>query len=678
MSGFEVGVLAQLALATVALGAALGMPATVLRGRVAGAAVVALGAAGCLTGGVALAGSSVSGAVSGAAQGAAGGLTLATPVAGLDLGWAPTPLGGLFTLLAGAVAVLAGLYAIGYAHGPAGSRTAWGALAVFVLAMQLVPLSADVVTFLFGWEAMAIGSSVLVLAEHARRPAVRTAGLWYAVMTHLSFLLVAAGLAVLAAQAHDVRFARIAASTPSTTAASLAFLLATTGFASKAGAVPLHVWLPRAHPEAPSHVSALMSAAMVKMGIFGVLLVATVLLPSGPSWWALVLLGLGVPSALYGILQASVASDLKTLLAYSTTENVGLILLAVALAMLTHGSRPAVAATALTAAVLLTISHAAFKATLFLAAGSIVHATGERSLDRMGGLATRMPVTTVALGIGSLGAAALPVTSGFAAEWALLQSLIHADAHIDRLTTALLPLVMAVVALTAGLALLTFAKVFGISALARPRSPATAGARDVSTTMRAAMLLGAALVLGLGLAPGWVARAVATALPPGAVASTATGALVLPGVRASLHPVALSLLALGLTAPVVVVWLVLARRAPREPVELGWGCGGVRTSPRMQYTASSYAEPLLRVFDDALAPTRDVTVSHAEESRHTVRTMAYTQRVADVVEVRVYAPAVAAMVRLGDRARTVQNGSIHRYVAFSFAALLLVLLGVLA
>ncbi|MEO7754161.1 MAG: proton-conducting transporter membrane subunit [Terracoccus sp.] len=665
MTPFTASLAAQLVLAVAAVIAATAMRRDPTRNVLAGAALVFVGGAGVVSGALAL-------------GGAGGGISVNTALGGVTLAWGPTPLGGLFTLIAGAVTVLAALYAIGYAHGAAASRTAWSALVVFALGMQLVPLARDIISFLLVWEAMAIGSTVLVLTEHAQRPTVRPAGLWYAAVTHLSFLLVAVGLAVLAADAGTTSFEGIAASEVSGSVATWVFVLTVVGFAAKAGAVPLHVWLPRAHPEAPSHVSAMMSAAMVKMGIFGILLVATVLLPDGPGWWGLIILALGVPSALYGILQASVASDLKRLLAYSTTENIGLILIAISVALLTRESRPGVAATALLAALLLTVSHAAFKTTLFLGAGAILHATGERDLDRMGGLAVRMPLTTIAFALGSLGAAALPVTSGFVAEWTLLQSIIHADARTDRLTTALLPLVMGVVALTAGLALLTFTKAFGIATLARPRSEAVAAARETPPTMWAAQLLAAGSVLAIGLAPGLVSAALAGALPAGAVATTSTGALSLPGVDAQLDPIALTVLALVLTLPVVTIAARLARRVPRRHVDIGWGCGGVRTSSRMQYTATSYAEPLVRVFDDALAPTRDVTVSHAEESRHTVRAIAYSQRVVDIVEARLYAPAVTALVRLGDRARAVQNGSIHRYVGFSFVALLIVLVGVMA
>ncbi len=664
MSLFAGTVIGQLACFTIAVLAAIGSRTTGARNLSTGVAAIALGVCGMASGVVAL-------------SGAATTVSLPTALPAVTLVWEGTPLGGIFAVIAGVVVVICTLYGIGYAHGPASSRTGWAAYAVFVLGMQIVPLAGDVVGLLIAWEVMAIGSSILVVSDHAHRPGVRKAGLWYAVMTHLSFLLLAAGLGVLAASAGSVSFPAIATTPRGGTSASIAFLLAVLGFATKAGAVPLHIWLPRAHPEAPSHVSALMSAVMVKMGIYGVLLLTTRLLPYGPSWWALVVLGLGIPSALYGILQASVASDLKRLLAYSTTENVGLILIALAVAMLTRQTRAGVSAVALIAVFLLIVSHAAFKTTLFLAAGSILHRTGERDLDRMGGLAARMPVTTIALAIGALGAAALPATSGFIAEWSLLQSLIHADGRTDRLTTAVLPFVMGVVALTAGLALLTFTKAFGIAALARPRSDGAASATESPRAMRAALLLAASLVVALGLIPGVIVSAISPALPEVTRPTAYRAALVLPGAQATLDPTALVLLALVVTLPLVTAGWALARRVPRQRSELAWGCGGVRTSPRMQYTATSYAEPLVRIFDDALAPTRDISVTHAEESRFTVRAMAYSQRVVDVIEARGYAPLVQALARLGDWGRSVHNGSIHRYLAFSFAALLVVLLGVL-
>jgi hydrogenase-4 component B len=669
MTVVQAGLSAQLVLAALAVLVAFLAPDR-SRSRLAGGAAAALGIAGVVTGAAAM-----------ASTGAARGLRvpIALPLeAPLDpLLLAPDELGGVFLLLAGSVVAMTAVYGIGYASGAAASRSGWAAFAVFALGMQLVPAAADVVSFLLAWELMALGSTILVLADHRLRAAVVPATLWYAVMTHLSFLLLLGGFAVLASAADGTSFTAIAGAGVTGGTASVAFVLLLAGFATKAGLVPLHVWLPRAHPEAPSHVSAAMSAAMVKMGVYGVLLVLLRLLPAGPSWWGVLLLVLALSSALYGILQASVASDLKVLLAYSTTENVGLILTAVAVAVLLNGAgQPGIADVALTAALLLAVSHAAFKTVLFLGAGSVLHATGERNLDRLGGLAPTMPVTSITFGVAALGAAALPVTSGFAAEWVLLQSLIHGEGTSDQLVAVALPITVSVVALTAGLALLTFVKAYGIAFLARPRSDGAARAREANAPMRVAMLIGTAAVIGLGLAPGPVAAALARAVGASGVEVVGTLGVSLPAVSALLDPVVLVLLAAVVAIPVALAQLAAARRAPRRDVDLAWGCGGIRVSPTMQYTATSYAEPLVRVFDDALQPRRDLQVSHADESQYLVSRVRFRQRVSDVVSDRIYEPVARGALGLGVSARRLQNGSIHRYLGFSFAALLIVLVAV--
>ena len=669
MSVVTAGTLAQLGLAALAVLLAALAPAR-LRSAFAGTAAAALGVAGLVTGLAAM-----RDATPGAGVRIPIALPLDLPLQALVL--APDQLGGVFLALAGAVVAVTAVYGIGYASGPAASRTGWAAFAVFSLGMLLVPAAADVVSFLLAWEAMAIGSTVLLLAEHRARAEVVPATQWYAVMTHASFLLLLAGFSVLAAGAGGTGFATITAAGITGSTAAVGFVLMLAGFATKAGLVPVHVWLPRAHPEAPSHVSAAMSAAMVKMGVYGVLLVTLRLLPPGPQWWAVLLLALALASALYGILQASVATDLKRLLAYSTTENVGLILVAVAVTLLLRGAgQGEVGDVALTAALLLAVSHAAFKTVLFLAAGSVLHGTGERDLDRLGGLAVRMPTTALAFGVAALGAAALPVTSGFAAEWVLLQSLIHGDGRDEVLLAILLPITVAIVALTAGLALLTFVKAYGIAFLARARSDAAAHGHEAGAAMRAAMLLGTIAVLALGLAPGPISVALAEAVGAEGVQSVGLFGVSLPGVDALLDPIALALLAAVCLLPVAAVSVSAARRAPRRDVDLAWGCGGIRVSPRMQYTATSYAEPLVRVFDDALQPSRDVVVTHADESRYLVSRVRFRQRVSDLVSDRLYDPVVRVVSRGGVAARRLQNGSIHRYLGFSFTALVIVLLAV--
>jgi hydrogenase-4 component B len=655
------GLTVQLLVAAVAVLVTVAVPRT-LRGVTGGLSCAAVSLTGAVTGAMAMAGG-------------VGAIVIPTALRLDPVTLAPDRLGGLFMLVVSVVGVLISVYGMGYARGPSASRTGWAALAVFLLGMQLVPAAADAVSFLLGWEVMALGSTVLLLADHVQRPAVRSAALWYAAMTQLSFLLLLAGFSVLATASGGTPFAAMASVPARSATASVAFVALVLGFGSKAGLVPVHVWLPRAHPEAPSHVSAAMSAAMVKMGVYGVLLVCVRLLPGGPSWWGVLLVALGGVSAIYGILQASVASDLKRLLAYSTSENVGLMVLALGASVLLRSYGAAAAAeVALTACLLLVVSHAAFKATLFLAAGSVLHATGERDLDRLGGLGVRMPWTAAAFGVASLGAAALPVTSMFVAEWTLLQSLIHGARPQDRLVAVVMPGAVAVVALTAGLALLTFVKAYGIGFLARPRSPAAAAAREVPVAMRIAPVAGAVAVVALGLVAGPLAAALAATVRADAVTTVGMAGLDLPGVGALLDPVALTLLSAAVAVPVLVAALMSARRHPRRASALAWSGGGARVSPRMQYTATSYAEPLLRVFDDALQPTRDLQVTHVEESRYLVQRMEYSQDLVDVVEGRLYRPVLAFAGWVGLQARRLQNGSIHRYLGYSFAALLVVLL----
>jgi len=660
VSGVELGLDSQLVLALVAAVVAALAP-TRLRPALAGVLAASVGVAGAITGVLVLAGER--GRVD---------VPMSLPLG--DVGLDPNPLGGFFMVVVGAVGAVAAVYAIGYARGPASSRTSWAALPLFLGSMQLVPAAGDAVSFLLLWELMAIASTVLVLTEHAGRAEVREAARWYAGLTQLSFMLLLLGFAVLAADGGGTGFDSMASVEPGSPSASVAFVLLATGFATKAGIVPVHVWLPRAHPAAPSHVSAVMSAAMVKMGVYGAMLVSLRLLPDGPGWWGLLLIAFGAVSAVYGILQASVTSDLKRLLAYSTTENVGLMFLALGTALLLRsvGVRgPADAA--LAACLLLVASHAAFKSTLFLGAGSVLHASGERDLDRMGGLGSRMPVTSFAFGVGALGAAALPVTSGFMAEWALLQSLIHGAQPEDRLVAVAMPMAVAVVALTAGLALLTFVKAYGIGFLARPRSPGSAAAHEVTWTMQVAMVVSATSVLALGLVPGMVATAVARAGGLSGVSSVGWAGIELSGVNAVLDPVALSLMAALFGVPVLAVSVAAARRRPRRRMELAWGCGGVRVSPRMQYTATSYAEPLARVFDDALRPERDIEVTHTSESRYLVERVQFRQQLDDVIETKLYRPVLAVADNVGLAARRLQNGSIHRYLGYSFVALVAVL-----
>jgi formate hydrogenlyase subunit 3/multisubunit Na+/H+ antiporter MnhD subunit len=580
------------------------------------------------------------------------------------------PLGGVFTAVAGAVTVAAAVYGIGYTRRGLDSRTVQAALPLFVAAMLLLPAAASVATFLLLWEAMAAASLLLVLAEHRRRTEVAEAGLWYAVMTHAGMVTILLGLLLFGAEAGGETFAQLRAAEMSPAARSTVFLLTLVGFASKAGAVPLHVWLPKAHPEAPSHASALMSAAMVNLGVYGILRVDFDLLGGGPTWWWLLVLAAGAVSALYGILQAAVATDLKRLLGYSTTENLGLILLGVGAAGMfaTAGNR-ALAGLALAAALLHVVNHAGFKTLLFLAAGSVQHATGTRDLDALGGMQGRMPATTGLFAVGALAAAALPPGNGFISEWLLLQSLIHALPATAVSTAVTMPLAVAVIALTAGLGVATFVKALGVGFFAKARTPAAEKATEAGPAMLAGMGLAAAACVGLALTPTWLvpglARAVAVAVPGTGSATTGRLTLQLSGITGSMSPLliaaALAVAAAGTLAALRVFGAQRARRAARL-----WDCGGGGLTARTEYTATSFAEPLQRVFDDVLRPEQDIDVTHVQESRYLVDTIQYRRRVPDRIEHRLYAPILAAIRAWGEAGRRLATGSVHRYLGYGF------------
>ncbi|OBG93315.1 hypothetical protein A5697_05515 [Mycobacterium sp. E3251] len=596
------------------------------------------------------------------------------PLAGVELRL--DPLGGFFMALTGAVALAVGLYTIGYARRERLGPVALAVLPAFVAAMLLVPAAGSVTTFLLVWELMAVASLVLVLTDHTR-PMVRSAGLMYAVMTQLGFVAILVGLLVLSAAGGADRFADLHRIPQG--ARTAAFLLTLAGFGSKAGLVPLHAWLPRAHPEAPSPVSALMSAAMVNLGVYGICRVDLQLLGPGPRWWGLTLMVVGGVSALYGVVQASVATDLKRLLAYSTTENLGLITLALGAATLfaaAGANAPATIAAA--AAMLHLVAHAAFKSLGFLAAGSVLAATGLRDLDRLGGLARRMPVTTSLFGVAALGASGLPLGAGFVSEWLLLQSLIHSAREHSAVLALTTPLAVGAVALTTGLGVAAMVKAFGIGFLARPRTEQAAQAREAPHTMLAGMALAAAACLMLAVAPAVVASALhqAVAALPAARPTefTSLGAMVrLPGVPGSIAPgvIAAGVVVATLTAATLARWRRSRRPAPATLPP--WACGADDLTARMQYTATSFAEPLQRIFDDILRPDTDIEVTHSIESRYLADKITYRTRIADAIEERCYAPVIRGVGVAAALMRRAHTGSVHLYLAYGALGVLIVL-----
>lgn len=586
-------------------------------------------------------------------------------------------LGALFLALVAGVGLVSAIYGFSYTAAYDGKRSlrVFGAMFNgFLFAMFLVPCAANVFTFLLAWELMAVTSYALVMTE-SEREETRQAGLWYAAMTHAGFVLLLPMFLLMAPSADATSFAalRFGAATLPSPARGLVFVLALAAFGSKAGMVPVHVWLPRAHPAAPSHVSALMSGVMIKLGIYGILRVALDLLGGGPAWWGGVLLLIGSLSALGGVLYALTENDLKRLLAYSSVENVGIILLGIGagLVLQSYGLRT-LAIVGFAAALLHSVNHGAFKSLLFLATGAVLHATGTRNMEAMGGLIKRMPATALFFLVGAIAAAALPPLNGFASEWMVFQSLL-AGARIPQPEVAIgMPLAIAVLALTSGLAALCFVKAFGITFLAMPRSSTAACAHEPHWSSRAAMtaLAAACVVLGL-IAPrvlggltGIVAGLYSSAPPPPSIAAPRW--LTSPNGLARVSP----LLITGLTFGVAAV-VALGLRAQGLGVRRAdtWGCGRIGRTPRMEYTASAFAEPLRRVFAEVYRPAEDLTVNVHPDSRYFVRSITYTSQVVPWVERALYDPITRAARSIATNVRRLQAGSVHLYLLYVAAAL---------
>jgi hydrogenase-4 component B len=601
-------------------------------------------------------------------------LAALVPLGGLEL--TLDPLGGLFLALIGFIAVPASVYAAGYPDGSGRGRLAY---VVFVASMCLVPLAANTMTFLIAWELMSLASYFLVLHDRESQESVRAAWI-YAVMTHAGLACLLAGMLLLGAEVASPRFADWRAAAPALAPATrdLAFVLLALGFAGKAGVIPLHVWLPLAHPAAPSHVSALMSGVMIKLGIYGLLRVSLDWLGAGPPWWGAALLIAGAASSVIGVLYALVEHDLKRLLAFHSIENIGIILLGIGSAALYRvAGLDALAVLGLIAALYHTVNHAAFKALLFLGAGAVVHATGTRNMEAMGGLIKRMPWTAACFLVGSASIAALPPLNGFVSEWLTFLALFQ-NRHLDAVGQNLLfTLGIAALALTGGLAMACFVKAFGITFLALPRSDAAAGAHEAGPPMRLAMLVLAAACAALGLGPtlvvpafGSVAAAVLRTAPPATWGDWLT--LRVSGEFASLSTAAIAVvIAVSLVVPLVVFWVLGASRRTRGYDT--WGCGRIVQTARMEYTATAFANPFKRVFDFFYQPTKRLDIEFHPESRFFVERIEYENPTRSIFDDWLYRPALD-LLHAGSRAvGTLQSGSANQYLAYILAALLLLL-----
>jgi hydrogenase-4 component B len=541
------------------------------------------------------------------------------------------------------------------AHRPVSAAQALFALELAALA--LVVTARAVIPFLVAWELMAVLAYFLVTFEHDVAE-VRRAGLVYLVATHTGSLALLALFAYWAGPSGALTFDALAGRAATLPAGgALVLCLALFGFGLKAGVLPLHFWLPDAHASSPSHVSALMSGVVIKMGIYGLLRVVS-LLGAPPAWWGWLLLALGTLSAVLGVLWALAQHDLKRLLAYHSVENIGIILMGMGAGALGIAYRvPLVATLGFAGAILHTMNHALFKSLLFLGAGATSHATGTRNLDRLGGLARRMPFTWVAFLLGSAAIVGLPPLNGFVSEWVVYQALLGG---ITSGTPIRLTLVsVAGLALVGGLALACFAKVCGIVFLGAPRSPEASRGHEAAPGMLVPMFGLAAGCALIGLAPGLAVRpalAVAASVAHAAAASAGNDIA-----QAVTRIALLSLLSLALLGIGSVAWGALRRRRPITQAET-WGCGYALPNARMQYTASSFAAPLLAAYGPlaGVHETRSATAFHSHAR--------------ELVLEGAILPAWAALRGALWRLRPIQHGRLWVYLLYLIAVLLLLLL----
>jgi hydrogenase-4 component B len=585
-------------------------------------------------------------------------------------------LSAFFLLVVNLAGGGASLYAIGYGRHEAAPERVLPFYPAFLAGLSLVLVADDAFSFLFAWELMSVASWALVTAHHRSEGTIR-AGYVYLVMASLSGMALLLAFGLLAGPAGHYAFAAMRAVPLAPGVAALVLVLAIIGAGSKAGLVPLHAWLPLAHPAAPSHVSALMSGAMTKVAVYGFLRIVFDLL-GVPSWWgAVVVLLLGGVTAVLGVLYALIESDLKRLLAYSTVENIGIIFIGIGLAMAFRATGLATAAAlALTAALFHVFNHATFKSLLFFGAGAVLNGTGTRNIEQMGGLLHRMPKSGFALLIGCAAISALPPFNGFVSEWLTFQAILLRPDLPQWGLKIMIPTDGALLALAAALAAACFVRVFGIAFLGRARSPRAAQAREADSFSLAAMFGAAALCLLAGVLPG----AVIDALAPAAqslVGARLPTQMALPWL--SIAPVAaghgsyngllvLVFIAVSASLAVFAIHRFASHAIRRAPA---WDCGFPDAGAATQYTADSFSQPLRRVFGSAvfrssesvtMPPPGDTGPARIRKSRH------------DPIWDVLYAPVAVGIGRTADLLNHLQFLTIRRYLSFVFIALVALLL----
>jgi len=612
--------------------------------------------------------------IGGSADGAS--LTLPVGLPWLGAHFRIDSLASFFLVVVNLGGAAASLYGLGYGRHDPSPHSVLPFFPAFLAGMNLVVLADDAFSYLLCWEFMSLASWALVMAHH-REPGNAKAGYVYLVMASFGTLALLLAFGLLAGPAGDYGFSAIRAAQHTPYVATLVLILMLLGAGSKAGLVPLHVWLPLAHPAAPSHVSALMSGVMTKVAVYGFIRVIFDLL-GPPTWWAsVVVLFLGGITAVMGILYAMMEKDLKRLLAYSTIENIGVIFasLGLALAFQANGLRLA-AALAFTAALFHVLNHSFFKSLLFFGAGAVLNATGERDMDKLGGLIHRMPRTSFVVLVGCVAISALPPFNGFVSEWLMFQAVLQSPELPQWALKITVPAVGALLALAAALAAACFVKAYGVAFLGRPRSTQAETAHEVDRYSLAAMFILAALCLLAGILPGLVIDALAPitveilggAMPIQANEPWLSIVPIAEGRSSYNGLLVMVFITISASLAVFIIHRFASHARRRGPA---WGCGFSDATPAAQYSAASFAQPIRRVFGTLVFHARDHVDMPAPGDTRPARLRIELH---DLVWEGMYLPIVGAVGFSADRLNRLQFLTIRRYLSLVFATLVTLLL----
>ncbi|OOG41113.1 hydrogenase 4 subunit B [Polaromonas sp. A23] len=583
-------------------------------------------------------------------------------------------LSAFFLIVIGGVSAGVSVFAAGYFRKGEGTPPGLICLEyhVFLASIVMVVIADDAYAFMVAWETMAFSSFFLVMANH-RIPEIRNAGYLYILLAHIGALGILLCFGVLQANTGDYTFANMRAQHLSPFWGSVAFVLAVFGFGAKAGLLPMHAWLPEAHPAAPSPFSALMSGVMLKIALYGLLRVSFDLLQTRIWWWGVLLMAIGLATALFGVIFSTVQVEMKRLLAYSSIENVGLMCVGFGLSLLFSAyGMTALAALALTAALYHLLSHAFYKSLLFCGTGAVLHATGERSLGKLGGLIRTMPWVAWPSLIGALACAGLPPFGGFVAEWLLLQSFLFTTGLPSSFLNMLVPVVAALIALIAALSGYTMVKYFGVIFLGQPREEKLAHAHDTGSWERMGMLWLALGCVVLGLFPNQLIALMDPVtqllVSAGLGRTVEAGSWLLVPVSIERASYAPAIFLLGVLASFALAYLFVRKlyhgRTRRAPP---WDCGYPWQTARMQDTAEGFGQPIRQIFEPMFRMKRKLPTPFDEQPRYLVT-------VEDPLWHWLYLPVAALVERLSKWIGLLQQGRIAVYLMYSFVTLILVLL----